>query len=572
MGGLTHDLEDFFSRHVPVVDGSKPVQSAGFQSVMERAILHTASAEKDTVQIDDILASIMEEKESLRRAFPGPAGHRQAQPALLHLARRHRVPGRGAGRRGGGRTGGGQAGEAGPSRRAARRGERAPGQEPHPAGIHRGADGKGAGRAASILSSAARTSCSARSRSSAGRLKNNPIHVGEPGVGKTAIIEGLAQLIADGKVPKALRGYRIYALDMGALLAGTKFRGDFEERLKKVIARAGEAGEGDPLHRRDPHHRRRGVGIGRVAGRLQHPQARAQRGEAALHRLHDLRGLQQVLRQGQGALAQVPEDRGARAHCRGDPQDPRWDCASSYESYHEVRYTEEALQAAAELSAKYINDRHLPDKAIDVMDEAGAWVRIYGSDPDGADGQGPRAVDGEGRRTGRGAHREDPRGERLLQRARAAAGPGGGAEAADLRPGPRGGHGGEGHPQVPGRVRREGTSPLPRCSSSAPRAWGRRSWPGSSPSPRGHPAALRHERVPGEAHRLPPDRRAPRLRGLRRGRAAHRGRPQDPPCRAPARRGREGAPRHLQHAPADHGLRHPDGQQRESGQTSATSS
>ena len=100
------------------------------------------------------------------------------------------------------------------------------------------------------------------------RRKNNPLYVGEPGVGKTAIAEGLALRIHEGKVPEALKDARIYSLDMGALLAGTKFRGQFEERLKGVLKALQEHAGRDPVHRRDPHHRRRGRDQRRLDGRV----------------------------------------------------------------------------------------------------------------------------------------------------------------------------------------------------------------------------------------------------------------------------------------------------------------
>ena len=123
------------------------------------------------------------------------------------------------------------------------------------------------------------------------RRKNNPLYVGEAGVGKTALAEGLAKRIVEGQVPDVLATRTIYALDLGALVAGTKYRGDFEKRLK---ARAGAAQEGaqrDPVHRRDPHHHRRRLGLRRHHGRVEPDQAGAGLGRAALHRLDHLPGV-----------------------------------------------------------------------------------------------------------------------------------------------------------------------------------------------------------------------------------------------------------------------------------------
>ena len=107
------------------------------------------------------------------------------------------------------------------------------------------------------------------------RRKNNPLYVGEAGVGKTALAEGLAKRIVEGEVPEVLSDAMIYSLDLGALVAGTKYRGDFEKRLKAVLAAAEEGAARDPVHRRDPHHHRRRFGVGRHHGRVQPDQAGA---------------------------------------------------------------------------------------------------------------------------------------------------------------------------------------------------------------------------------------------------------------------------------------------------------
>ncbi len=226
---LLKDLEEFFRKRVPVVEGSKPIQSAGFQSMMENAILHTASAEKQAVEVDDMLASLLEEKESF-------AVHLLARQGVDRLSLLSFISH--------GVTAYPLTEE---STDADAAGDREEEETEH-------ARREGAARKAGRALQAFTTDLTEKARSGgidpligredilqrtiqvlSRRLKNNPIHVGEPGVGKTAITEGLAQRIVDDKVPKALKDFRIYALDMGALLAGTKFRGDFEERLKRVI-------------------------------------------------------------------------------------------------------------------------------------------------------------------------------------------------------------------------------------------------------------------------------------------------------------------------------------------------
>jgi ATP-dependent Clp protease ATP-binding subunit ClpA len=207
------------------------------------------------------------------------------------------------------------------------------------------------------------------------RRKNNPLLVGEAGVGKTAIAEGLARQIVEGDVPAVLLNYQVYALDMGALLAGTKYRGDFEQRLKSVLKQLID--NPDTILFIDEIHTL--IGAGAASG-----------GTLDASNL-----LKPVLSTGQlkciGATT-YSEYRGifekdhalSRRFQKIDVPEPSVDetvailrgLKSRYEMHHKVKYTAVALTAAAELSARYINDRHLPDKAIDVIDEAGAAQRI----------------------------------------------------------------------------------------------------------------------------------------------------------------------------------------------------
>ena len=207
------------------------------------------------------------------------------------------------------------------------------------------------------------------------RRKNNPLLVGEAGVGKTAIAEGLARRIVEGDVPEILSAATIYSLDMGALLAGTKYRGDFEQRLKAVLKKLQENPHAilfiDEIHTL--------IGAGAASG-----------GTLDASNL-----LKPALSNGQlkciGATT-YQEYRGifekdhalSRRFQKVDVVEPSIDetveilkgLKSRFEVHHGVKYTSAALSTAAELSAKYINDRHLPDKAIDVIDEAGAAQRI----------------------------------------------------------------------------------------------------------------------------------------------------------------------------------------------------
>ena len=207
------------------------------------------------------------------------------------------------------------------------------------------------------------------------RRKNNPLFVGEAGVGKTALAEGLAKKIVDGEVPEILSASTIYSLDLGALLAGTKYRGDFEKRFKAVLAEL-HKDKGSVLFIDEIHTI---IGAGAASG-----------GAMDASNL-----IKPVLSNGElkciGSTT-YQEYRGifekdralARRFQKVDVSEPTVDeCVqildglkSRFEEHHEVRYTRQALRTAAELSERYINDRHLPDKAIDVIDEAGAKQRM----------------------------------------------------------------------------------------------------------------------------------------------------------------------------------------------------
>ncbi|MET3246561.1 ATP-dependent Clp protease ATP-binding subunit ClpA [Burkholderia sp. OAS925] len=139
------------------------------------------------------------------------------------------------------------------------------------------------------------------------RRKNNPLLVGEAGVGKTAIAEGLAWRITRGEVPDILADAQVYSLDMGALLAGTKYRGDFEQRLKTVLKELKERPPRDSVHRRDSYADRRGRRVGRHAGRVESAEAGALVGHAQVHRRDDVHGVSRHLRKGRGIVAPFPE-------------------------------------------------------------------------------------------------------------------------------------------------------------------------------------------------------------------------------------------------------------------------
>ncbi|MAG23310.1 MAG: ATP-dependent Clp protease ATP-binding subunit ClpA [Rhodospirillaceae bacterium] len=203
------------------------------------------------------------------------------------------------------------------------------------------------------------------------RTKNNPLYVGEPGVGKTALAEGLARRIVHGEVPDVLNGVSIYALDMGALLAGTRYRGDFEERLKAVITGL-EAREHAVLFIDEIH---TVVGAGATSGgsmdasnllkpALASGQMRCIGSTTYKEYRNHFEKDRALLRRFQKVDVNEPSLEDAVKILRG--------LKPYYEKHHKVRYTAEAIRTAVELSDRYIGDRKLPDKAIDVVDEAGA--------------------------------------------------------------------------------------------------------------------------------------------------------------------------------------------------------
>ena len=315
---LKHQLERFFIDHMEILPDDTPsevVQTLGVQRVLQRAILQIQSAGKDKVRVGDVLAALFEEEDSYAVYFLKSHGVTRLD-VLDYISH------------GGGKPDtpdswsapGGPipAREVGEPERPVREGdsmldqfttdltERARKGEIDPL-IGRDNEIQ---RAVQVLSR---------------RRKNNPLFVGDPGVGKTAMAEGLALRIVAGEVPQEFLETRIFALDMGSMLAGTKYRGDLrgpdEGRDQGVVRHP----RGHPLRRRNSHHRGRGSHHGRNNGCLQHLKARAAVRTDALHRLHHLRGIQEPLREGPRAVAPVPEDRRARAHGgrdRGHPEGP----------------------------------------------------------------------------------------------------------------------------------------------------------------------------------------------------------------------------------------------------------
>ena len=357
---LRKTLVEFVAEHTPVVNGENvdTQPTLGFQRVIQRAILHVQSSGKKEVTGANVLVAIFGEKDSHAVYFLHQRGVNRLDVVNFISHGISKVP-----------------------------------QTPQPAKADAEAEteqeqqGGGALEAYTVnlnhLSLAGKIDpLIGRDReverviqTLCRRRKNSPLLVGEAGVGKTAIAEGLARRIVEGDVPDILRKSQVYSLDMGALLAGTKYRGDFEQRLKAVLKQLLENPNAvlfiDEIHTL--------IGAGAASG-----------GTLDASNL-----LKPALAQGQlkciGATTYA-EYRGvfekdhalSRRFQKIDVAEPSVSetveilrgLKSRFESHHGVKYTAAALSSAAELSARFINDRHLPDKAIDVIDEAGAAQRI----------------------------------------------------------------------------------------------------------------------------------------------------------------------------------------------------
>lgn len=212
------------------------------------------------------------------------------------------------------------------------------------------------------------------------RSKNNPCLIGEPGVGKTAIVEEIAERIMGGMVPDTVLGKRVVSLDLSGIVAGSKYRGEFEERIKKVLAEVAKAGNVllfiDEIHTI--------IGAGGAEGAIDASnilKPALARGEVQVIGATTIEEYRKYIekdaaleRRFQPVVVEEPTEEEAISILKG--------LRSQYESHHNVKITDEAVEAAVRLSARYINDRFLPDKAIDLMDEAAAKVRLHvGGDP-----------------------------------------------------------------------------------------------------------------------------------------------------------------------------------------------
>ena len=353
-------LSDFISEHTPIVSGEEvdTQPTLGFQRVIQRAILHVQSSGKKEVTGANVLVAIFGEKDSHAVYFLHQKGVTRLDVVNFISHGISKVPQSGPAKQ--------------PEAEADGEQEQQQGGALETYTLNLNAQAL-AGKIDPLigrereLERVIQTLCR--------RRKNNPLLVGEAGVGKTAIAEGLARRIIEGEVPDILARCQVYALDMGALLAGTKYRGDFEQRLKAVLKQlldnpsailfideihtliGAGAASGGTLDASNLLKPALSTGSLKCIGATTYTEYRGifEKDHALSRRFQKIDVLEPSVQETIEIL------RGLK---------------SRFEAHHGVRYTTSALTSAAELSARYINDRHLPDKAIDVIDEAGAAQRI----------------------------------------------------------------------------------------------------------------------------------------------------------------------------------------------------
>jgi ATP-dependent Clp protease ATP-binding subunit ClpA len=362
---LKRMLEEFFIEQMVSLPGDHevvPEQTISLQRVLQRAVLHLHSAGKKEISLGDMLAAMLEEKKShavymletqgiSRLDVLNYISHGVSKTPVQNQEKPGNEPGK----------------------PAEQEGPKGPETDPLKAFTVNLLERARQGRIDPLIGRAGELQRTVQVLCR--RRKNNPIYVGDPGVGKTAMAEGLALMIHEGRVPDLLQGVTIYLLDMGALLAGTKFRGDFEERLKGVLKKLESRSDAilfiDEIHTI--------VGAGATSG----GSLDASNILKPMLASGDLRCIGSTTYEEYKNLFE--KDRAlSRRFQKIDILEPTVEetvailrgLQERYESFHGVRFSDDALRAAAELAARYINYRHLPDKAIDVIDEVGAACRL----------------------------------------------------------------------------------------------------------------------------------------------------------------------------------------------------
>jgi ATP-dependent Clp protease ATP-binding subunit ClpA len=359
---LRKELEEFVEQTTPRLkqDDDREVQpTLGFQRVLQRAVFHVQSSGRKEVTVANVLVAIFSEKHSHAAYLLGLQDVSRLD-VVNYISHGLSKPG--------------EEHEARPDDAATPEGERdseaSSALEKYATNLNRLAQ---QGRIDPLIGRQLEIERTVEILCR--RRKNNPLYVGEAGVGKTALVEGLALLIVEGKVPEVLADSTVYALDLGSLIAGTKYRGDFEKRLKGVLSEIKKQ-PGAILFIDEIH---TVIGAGAASGgvmdasnlikpALANGELRCigsttyQEYRGIFEKDHALTRRFQKIDITEPSVAETVEIlRGLRG---------------KFEEHHGIGYSDEALQAAAELSARHINDRHLPDKAIDVIDEAGARLRL----------------------------------------------------------------------------------------------------------------------------------------------------------------------------------------------------
>jgi len=365
---LRQDLTEFLDKDLSGLATDRPGDpkpTAGFQRVVQRAAIHVQSSGREEVSGANVLVALFSERESHAVYFLQLQDMTRLDAVNFISHGIAKAPGRAATRAAHG-SGSSQEGNGEGEReeKPSRRGQDA--LSNYCVNLNKKA---AAGRIDPLIGREIEIERTIQILCR--RTKNNPLYVGDPGVGKTAIAEGLAKRIVEGTVPEVLARSTIYALDMGALLAGTRYRGDFEERLKAVVAEL-ENQPGAILFIDEIH---TVIGAGATSGgamdasNLLKPALASGTlrciGSTTYKEFRNYFEKDRALvRRFQKIDVNEPTLEDSVKILRG--------LKTNYERHHKVRYTEEAIRAAVELSAKYIHDRKLPDKAIDVIDEVGA--------------------------------------------------------------------------------------------------------------------------------------------------------------------------------------------------------
>jgi len=357
---LKTGMETYFDQKLPITTSSEPTKTVGFHSIIERAVIQSRSSQKEMIDVADILVSLYDEERCYSAYYLRKAGIKRL--TLLQMLSHNFGDGKYAG------------------------------INDEEEAINESNDGQKKNKKSALERYAVDLTALAREQKLepvigredeldrtvqvlCRRMKNNPIHVGDSGVGKTAITEGLAQRVVAGNVPPVLKEFCIFSLDMGALVAGTKYRGDFEERVKRVIEEMLKKEKAilfiDEIHTL--------VGAGSVSGGAMDASNLL---KPALT-LGKLRCIGSTTYEEYNKYFE--KDRAlSRRFQKIDINEPTEAVAidilkgvkSRYEDYHKVHYSDEAVETAVRLSAQFITERRLPDKAIDVIDEAGAHARI----------------------------------------------------------------------------------------------------------------------------------------------------------------------------------------------------